>query len=78
MSEPVDRWKNRRKMAWIAFVSGIAFPTLIFISESPTLSAIAIPFYSFVTLVVVTYISVATVDDKWQKVKNDSDNITHQ
>ncbi len=78
MSDPVDRWKNRRKMAWIAFVSGISFPTLILASESPTLSAIAIPFYSFVTLVVITYIGVATVDDKWQRRDNDSDNTTRQ
>lgn len=67
MTIEIDRWKNRRRMAWISLLSGVGFPSLILASESATLSAIAIPFYSFVSLVVVTYIGGAVVDDKWQK-----------
>ena len=59
----IDRWKNRRKMAWLSMLSGLLFPLLIFASDSNTLSQIAIPFYAFVTGVVMTYITAATYDD---------------
>jgi len=59
----VDRWKNRRRMAWITLLSGVAFPLLILGSESPTLGQIALPFYGFVAGVVMTYISAATYED---------------
>jgi len=64
MTEPiVDRWKNRRKMAWITLLSGVAFPLLILSTESAVLGQIALPFYGFVTGVVMTYISAATYED---------------
>lgn len=60
----VDRWKNRRKMAWISMLAGIGFPLLLLVTESPQLGAIAGPFYIFVGAVVGAYIGFATWDDK--------------
>lgn len=65
--EKTDRWKNRRKMAWICIIAALTFPLLILASESPTLGQIAFPFYGFVAGVVMTYIGGAVVDDHWQK-----------
>lgn len=60
-----DRWKNRRRMAWLAVVSGLFFfPGLILFTESDQLGAVAAPFYVFVTGVVASYIGWATIDDK--------------
>jgi hypothetical protein len=59
-----DRWKHRRKMAWLSMLAGLLFPLLILASESPTLGTIAMPFYLFVTGVVGSYIGFATIDDK--------------
>jgi len=58
-----DRWKNRRRMAWLAMLAGLAFPLLILASESPTLGTIAMPFYIFVSAVVGSYMGFATLDD---------------
>lgn len=63
----MDRWKNRRRMAWLSMAGGVGFPLLIMASDSPTLGAIAAPFYLFVGMVVTAYIGGAVVDDKWQK-----------
>jgi len=59
----IDRWKNRRKMAWITLLSGVAFPLLILSTESDVLGQIALPFYGFVMGVVMTYIGAATYED---------------
>ena len=66
-----DRWKHRRKMAWLSMIAGLLFPLLILASESPTLGDIAMPFYLFVTGVVGSYIGFATMDDKHFKDQND-------
>jgi hypothetical protein len=58
-----DRWKNRRKMAWLSMLGGLAFPLLILATESATLGQIALPFYGFVGAVVAAYIGFATYDD---------------
>lgn len=63
----IDRWKNRRKMAWLSMLAGLLFPLLILASESPTLGQIALPFYGFVAGVVMTYIGAATYDDTHTK-----------
>ena len=60
---PDDRWKNRRKMAWLSMLGGLAFPLLILATESATLGQIALPFYGFVSAVVAAYIGFATYDD---------------
>lgn len=62
-----DRWVNRRSMAWAALIAGLGFPLLILSSESQTLADIAIPFYTFVSAVVGSYIGFATLDDKWTR-----------
>lgn len=61
------RWKNRRRMAWLALIAGLAFPVLLLATDSQQLGAVAMPFYTFVGLVVGAYIGFATVDDKWQQ-----------
>lgn len=44
-------------------LAGLFFPMLILGTESPTLGAIAAPFYVFVGSVVAAYIGFATYDD---------------
>lgn len=63
----IDRWRNRRLMAWISLIVGLLFPLLLVWVDSSTLEDIATPFYLFVTGVVGSYIGFATVDDKWSK-----------
>lgn len=63
-----DRWKNRRKMAWLAMLAGLLFPLLILASESPTLGTIAAAFYVFVGGIVASYIGFATLDDHWHDI----------
>lgn len=63
-----DRWKNRRRMAWSAFLGGLLYPLLIILSHDPIgLIQLSTPFYTFIGIVVGAYIGFATVDDKWQK-----------
>ena len=59
----VDRWKNRRRMAWLALLAGLAFPLLLLYTESDQLGSVAGAFYVFVTGVVGSYIGWATFDD---------------
>ena len=58
-----DRWKNRRRMAWLALIAGLLFPMLLLYSESDQLGSVAGAFYVFVTGVVASYIGWATIDD---------------
>ena len=58
-----DRWKNRRRMAWAALLSGMLFPLLVLWTESDQLGAVAGAFYVFVSAVVGAYIGFATLDD---------------
>ena len=60
----LDRWKNRRRMAWICMVAAIAYPLLVLGSNSRALGDIAVPFYMFVSAVVGAYIGFAAWDDK--------------
>lgn len=66
MSE-ADRWKNRRKMAWICVLSGCLYPILVLFTKSQELSAIAWPYYTFVGSVAGAYIGFATFDDRWRE-----------
>lgn len=59
-----DRWKNRRRMAWLALLSGLAFPLLLLATDSAQLGVVAAPFYTFAGAVVVAYVGFATWDDK--------------
>jgi hypothetical protein len=67
MTEPADRWRNRRKMAWLSMLAGLLFPLLLLVTESAQLGLIATPFYVFVGMVVTAYIGGAVVDDHWQQ-----------
>ena len=72
-----DRWKNRRRMAWLALLAGLLFPLLLLWSDSDQLGSVAGAFYVFVTGVVASYIGWATVDDmKLQPTKHGSDDAT--
>ena len=65
-----DRWKNRRRMAWLALLAGLGFPLLLFWEKSESLGALAGAFYIFVGAVVGSYIGWATVDDNNFKDKS--------
>lgn len=69
-----DRWKNRRRMAWISLLAGIFYPIVVLVSDSAMLSALAASFYLFVSAVVGAYVGFATVDHKWEN-ENNSDHI---
>jgi len=71
MTEPRDRWRNRRRMAWLSLVAGLLFPVLLIVTKSEQLGAVAGHFYLFVGAVVGAYIGFATVDDRWQKGEKD-------
>ena len=58
-----DRWKNRRRMAWLALLAGLAFPILLLYTDSAQLGAVAGAFYTFAGAVVAAYIGFATYDD---------------
>lgn len=60
----LDRWKNRRRMAWVSMIAGIGFPLLLLATDSPQLGAIAGPFYIFIGAVIGAYIGFASWDDK--------------
>jgi hypothetical protein len=61
-----DRWKNRRRMAWASLIAGLAYPLLLWVTDSDQIGSVAGPFYLFVTGVVASYIGWASMDDKWQ------------
>lgn len=59
-----DRWKNRRRMAWLALLGGLLFPLLVLSANGgESLGAIAGAFYLFVSAVVGAYVGFATVED---------------
>ena len=65
MQNERDKWKNRRRMTWLALVAGLLYPLLMLYTASDQLGQIAIPFYLFVSSVVGSYFGFATMDDKW-------------
>lgn len=60
--DPSRHWRNRRRMAWLSLLAGLAFPALAIVQ--PAVSDIAGPFYLFVAAVVGAYIGFATWGDK--------------
>lgn len=58
-----DRWKNRRRMAWLSLLAGLAFPLLLLYTDSAQLGAVAGAFYAFAGTVVTAYIGFSTYDD---------------
>jgi hypothetical protein len=67
---PIDRWRNRRCMAWIALLCGCVYPVFALLTGSPHLAEIAWPFYTFIGAIVGAYVGFATVDDKWQRSRD--------
>ncbi len=64
---PELRWRNRRRMAWIALISACFYPGLLLATDSAELGNIAWPFYTFMGAVVGAYIGFSTADDKWRQ-----------
>lgn len=62
-----DRWANRRRMAWLALLAGLAYPVLLLLTESDQVAGVAMPFYTFVTGVLASYFGWATWDDVAQR-----------
>ena len=70
-----ERWKNRRKLAYISlyailFVMGVS----LFVVPEPKLNALAdiiSTFFFVMASIIGTYIGAATLDDKWNKKKDD-------
>lgn len=71
MNKISDRWKNRRRMAWLSLIAALLFPLLLVWSDSDQLGVVASAFYVFVAAVVGSYMGFATLDDKWQKPDGD-------
>jgi hypothetical protein len=63
---PQTKWKNMRRMAWISLVAGLAFPLLLYATESAVLGTLAAPFYLFVGSVVGAYMGFSTWGDSKQ------------
>lgn len=60
-----DRWRNRRRMAWLAMWASIGYPVLLIAqADGVALAQIAGPFYLFTGAVVGAYIGFATWEDK--------------
>ena len=73
MNSP-DRWRNRRRMAWISLIAGLLFPMLLLWSQSDQLGAVAGAFYVFISAVVGAYIGFATMEDmNTDKLKGEKD-----
>lgn len=69
MTKPneADRWRNRRRMAWVSLWASLVYPLLALIVDGGVLAQIAMPFYTFTSAVVAVYIGGVVVDDKWQR-----------
>lgn len=61
------RWRNTRRMAWLAMFSACAYPLLVVFTESKELGDIAWPFYTFISLVVGYYVGFSTAETRFQK-----------
>lgn len=68
-----DRWKNRRRMAWLAMIAGVSYPLLLLYTDSAQLGTVAAPFYVFVTGVVASYIGWVSWDDVSTEKNRDRD-----
>jgi hypothetical protein len=63
--DPITKWKNMRRMAWLCVWSGVLYPvSLYFVDDGKSISDVAIPFYLFVGSVVGAYMGFSTWGDK--------------
>lgn len=58
-----DRWKNRRRMAWLCLIASLGYPFLILFTGSDQVGAISPHFYLFTSAIVLGYLGFATWDD---------------
>ncbi len=65
-----DRWRNRRRMAWVSFGSTILYPFLAAVLGNEVVTKLAVHHYTFTTAVVMTYIAGSVVDHWLQKEKS--------
>lgn len=65
--DPKIRWKNRRRMAWLAMVAGLLYPMLFLFVDSPNLASVAWPVMGFCGSIV----SVYTGSSAWESIKLD-------
>lgn len=56
--DPARRWRNRRRMAWLSLLAGLAYPFAAGMGYAS--SDVSNPFYFFLTGVVCFYIGGAT------------------
>lgn len=70
-----DRWKHRRRMAYIALVAILAVTYVcLFKIDSTKLDALEVIvtwFYVTMGSIIGAYVGFATLDDKWQNKKRD-------
>lgn len=60
------RWTIRRRMAIVAFASGLLYPVLLAFAPAESVSQVAdvaMPFYTFVTFIVSLYATAVTWED---------------
>jgi len=71
----IDRWKNRRAMAWVSLcaIIGIGIAAVFNKLAAPQSDVIIAVVYSLAA-VVGTYVGFATLDDKWKVDRDDRSN----
>ena len=70
MNETIDRWRNRRRMAWVALFALIGFGVACLILKiAETQLSLLINIVWICGSVVGAYVGFATFDDKWQNGK---------
>jgi hypothetical protein len=62
---PETRWKNRRRMAWLALIGLLAYPALFLFADSEHLASVAWPVMATLGGIVGAYVGFAT----WESVK---------
>lgn len=76
LSAITNRWKHRRRMAYIALVSClvVTYFCLFKISESRLQAATEVITWFYITMgsIIGAYVGFATLDDKWQNKNRDN------
>lgn len=67
----LDKWKNRRRMAWVSLYSIIVVTIMAFycvpIEKLKVLESVITWFYTIQGGIVGSYIGLATFSEKWEK-----------
>jgi hypothetical protein len=63
MSSEADRFKHRRRMAWLCLLAGVVgFPVMALFVDVEMIRALAGPFYTFATIAVTAYVAAASYE----------------